>query len=107
MYPWYLYPPNLISSLNSHGSNLNQKGIWYVTILSPSGSLKDKSRQQCKPKQLSVISHCTIFLTLDGKYFCGFIIKGQALKIKHILPCTSYKAMLLNISDVNVIKLTT
>jgi hypothetical protein len=107
MYPWCLYPPNLISSSNSHGSNLNQKGIWYVTILSPSGSLKDKSRQQCKPKQLSVISHCTIFLTLEGKYFCGFIIKGQALKIKHILPCTSYKAMLLNTSDVNVIKSTT
>jgi hypothetical protein len=69
--------------------------------------VKDKSRQQCKPKQLSVISHCTIVLTLDGKYFCGFIIKGQALKTKHNLSCTSYKAMLLNTSDVNVMKLTT
>lgn len=73
--------PNPMSMKKSQGSNLNQKGMFLVTLMSPRGIVKVRSRQQSIPQQLGGSSQFTMCLMPVGIYFLTSNRAGHATTI--------------------------
>jgi hypothetical protein len=72
--------PKPMSMAKSHGSSLNQKGTFLVTLIFPSGMVKVKSRLQSIPQQLGGGTQFTMCRIAGGRYFLKSKEIGQSTK---------------------------